>query len=61
MSIVLADDTKVSLVDLRGVGTHSFNFMQFLGEFGNCVFTPLPHDGSRPHLGKSWIRHYVLW
>ena len=53
------------LADLRGgregrtpppkVGhPNSFNFMQFLGEFGKIA--PLL-EGSRPTWGKSWIRH----
>ena len=31
---------------------NSFNFMQFLGEFGKIVYSPPPPEGLRPHLGE---------
>ena len=41
-------------------------FFQFYAVFGriwqNDVFTPPPpHEGSRPQLGKSWIRHCIIY
>ena len=52
------------LAGLRGSipgGLNSFNFIQFLGKFGEIVcWCPLPPpEGWRPTSGKSWIRHWV--
>ena len=61
-------NTPHSVADLRG-GVRdarpplASKFFQFHAVFGriwqNCVFTPPPPplEGSRPPLGKSWIRH----
>ena len=41
---------------------NSFNFMQFLGNFGKIVcWSPPPPGSWRPTWGKSWIRHCILF
>ena len=45
-------------------GPNSFNFMQFLGNFGEIVCwcpATLPPRVGAPTSGKSWIRHCKGW
>ena len=40
-------------------GPNSFNFMQFLWNFGKIVCSPHPRRVGAPTSGKSWIRHWI--
>ena len=62
----IAEEVRLIKTDLRGNtrderppgGSNSFNFMQFLGNFGKIVcWRPPPGGLASPPTGKSWIRH----
>ena len=56
---------QCAVADLMGAqgcapppGQNSFNFMQFLGNFGKILcWRPPPGELAPPSSGKSWIRH----
>ena len=57
----------IAVADLRGVqgmrtprGPNSFNFMQFLGNFGKIICWHPPQGVGTPSSGKSWICHCIV-